>query len=86
MSDSIAIEEGRRGKSTLSQKKFNSPSSCPSSPPTPSSREHVPLRRAMLVLVICIVCIGCLASWIIIICTDLAAVLDVDQSTIGIFR
>ena len=54
------------------------------SPSSPSAHlEYVPLHRVILILVICIICIGCLASWIIILCTDLAAVLGIDQSTLG---
>ena len=49
----------------------------------PSLAQDVPLLRAILILCLSIACIGILASFIILLCTELAKSIGVDQSTIG---
>ena len=57
--------------------------SAPASAPRPSLAQDVPLLRAILIMCLSIACIGILASFIILLCTELAKSIGVDQSTIG---
>ena len=85
-SNHVDIEsKGKKSKRTRrpSGSNDNDNTSSPPASLSPFHPEYVPLQRVMLILVICIICIGCLASWIIMLCTDLAAVLSIDQSTLG---